>query len=286
MPSTATVLPAYEAIDAIVDGPIGIVTLNRPDRLNAWDWLMSAEMNDAFNRMDRDDDVRAIVLTGAGRAFCAGAGLLPAGQTFDGSLRREAIDERYPDSRRGAAEIRTPVIAAINGAAVGAGITMAMRADIRVAADDAKLGFVFNRRGVIPDADLLWSLPRQIGYAPAMDLLLTGRIFSGAEAFRLGLVSRSVPAGDVLDTALEIARDIAENVAPVSAAITKLVGRRFLEETDRAACQELESKLFRWAGQHADAPEGVNSFKERRAPRWSLSKNDDFPTELFDDRRP
>jgi enoyl-CoA hydratase/carnithine racemase len=155
-----------------------------------------------------------------------------------------------------------------------------------VAADDAKLGFVFNRRGVIPDADLLWSLPRQIGYAPAMDLLLTGRIFSGAEAFRLGLVSRSVPAGDVLDTALEIARDIAENVAPVSAAITKLVGRRFLEETDRAACQELESKLFRWAGQNADAPEGVNSFKERRAPRWSLSKNDDFPTELFDDRRP
>jgi enoyl-CoA hydratase/carnithine racemase len=253
--------------------------------LNAWDWLMSEEMSHAFAAFDEDDDIRAIVLTGAGRAFCAGAGLRPAGATFDGSLKREDAAARIEGPKRGMEKLRTPVIAAVNGAAVGAGLTMALRADIVYVAEDAKLGFVFNRRGVVPDADLMWSIPRLIGYARAMDLLLTARIFRGEEAYRVGLASRSLPAAEVLPAAIGTAKDIAENVAPVSAAITKLVSRAFLEETDQAAALELERKLFRWAGQHADAPEGVNSFKEKRPPRWTLSKTRDFPTELFDDGR-
>lgn len=280
-----TAVQTYESILVDRDGPVGIVTLNRPDTMNTWDWLMSAEMNHAFGEFDRDDDVRAIVLTGAGRAFCAGAGLLPSGRTFDGSLTRDAAEAKFPGPHKGADRLRTPVIAAVNGAAVGAGITMALRADIMYVARDAKLGFVFNRRGVIPDADLLWSLPRLIGYARAIDLLLTGRIFPGREAAEIGLASRALPAEEVLPAAVAAAHDIAANVAPVSAAITKLVARAFLQETDQAAALELERKLFRWAGQHADAPEGVNAFKEKRAPQWTLSKTRDFPVELFDDAR-
>lgn len=282
---TITTDQTYESILVERDGAVGRIVLNRPDQLNSWDWLMSAEIAHALGEFDADDDIRAIVLTGAGRAFCAGAGLRPSGQTFDGSLTRDDAEAKFPGARRSADQIRTPVIAAVNGAAVGAGITMALRADIMVVAEEAKLGFVFNRRGVIPDADLLWSLPRLIGYAPAMDLLLTGRIFSGADALRIGLAAHAVPTAQVVEKAMEVARDIAENVAPVSAAITKLVGRRFLQETDQAAALELERQLFRWAGQHADAPEGVNAFREKRTPRWSLSKTRDFPTELFDDGR-
>lgn len=278
-------MQTYESILVDRDGPVGIVTLNRPDVLNAWDWLMSSEMNHAFGVFDDDDTVRAIVLTGAGRAFCAGAGLLPAGRTFDGSLSRDEAQARYPGADRPADRLHTPVIAAVNGAAVGAGITMALRTDIRYVAQDAKLGFVFNRRGVIPDADLLWSLPRLVGYARAIDLLLTGRIFSGTEAAQAGLASRALPADEVLPAALTAAHDIATNVAPVSAAITKLVARRFLEETDREAALELERRLFRWAGQHADAPEGVNAFREKRAPQWTLSKTRDFPADLLDEAR-
>jgi enoyl-CoA hydratase/carnithine racemase len=277
---TAT-LKSYESILVDRDGPVGIVTLNRPDRLNAWDWLMSAELNDAYATFDADDEVRAIVLTGAGRAFCAGAGLRPSGQTFDGSLTQDDAKARFPAPQRSAEQLRTPVIAAVNGAAVGAGITMALRADIVYVAEEAKLGFVFNRRGVIPDADLLWSLPRMIGYSRAMELLLTGRIFLGAEAEKVGLATRALPAAEVLPAAVAAGKDIAENVAPVSAAITKLLGRQFLQESDQKAALELERRLFRWAGQHADAPEGVNAFREKRAPRWTLSKNSDFPTDLL-----
>lgn len=275
----------YEAILVERRGEVGIVTLNRPDRMNAWDWLMSAEVNHAFAEMDDDDDVGAIVLTGAGRAFCAGAGLQPAGRTFDGSLTRGEAEAKYPGAVRGADKLRTPVLCALNGAAVGAGVTMALRSDIIYAAEDAKMGFVFNRRGVIPDADLLWSLPRLIGYARAMDLLLTGRIFSGAEAYRVGLVSQAMPAGDVLEATIETAADVAQNVAPVSAAITKLVGRHLLEETNRVSALELERQLFRWAGQQTDAREGVDAFVQKRTPQWSLSKTRDFPNHIFDDGR-
>ena len=272
-------LPDYDTIDVKVDQAVATITLNRPDQLNAWDWQMHRELRTAYAALDASDDVRVIVLTGAGRAFCAGAALAPKGETFDGSRDPAAWNDRYPGPTADAPDLMTPVIAAINGAAVGAGITMAVSCDIRIAAEDAKIGFVFNRRGVIPDADLLWSLPRLIGYARAMDLLLTGRIFSGREAAEVGLVSRAVPKEEVLAVATEMARDIAVNVAPVSAGITKQVARQFLEETDRRAALERERILFRWAGQQVDAREGVEAFLQRRPAQWKLSKQTPLPPE-------
>jgi len=276
--STQTV--TYQAIEVVRDGAIAIMRLNRPDQLNAWDWQMSREMQHAYAALDADDSVRAIVLTGAGRAFCAGASLAPTGETFDGTRKPNAFDELYPGPLKSASELVTPLIAAINGAAVGAGLTLAMGADIRVVAEDAKLGFMFNRRGVIPDADLLWSLPRTIGYARSMDLLLTGRIFLGLEACELGLASRAVPAARVLEVALEMARDIAINVAPVSAAITKIVGRRALESDQRTVAR-WQKELFRWSGKQPDAVEGVRAFLDRRAPAWKVSKTQDLPKDLL-----
>jgi enoyl-CoA hydratase/carnithine racemase len=269
--------PTYDVITVEEQGPVALVTLNRPDRMNAWTWQMSTELQHAFAALDDRDEIRAIVVTGAGRAFCAGADLDPSGATFDGTRRRNEFDDRYPGPRKHAAQLRTPVIGAVNGAAVGAGLTMALEYDLRVVAEDAKLGAVFNRRGVIPDADLLWSLPRMIGYARAMDLLLTGRIFSGREAVELGLASRAVPKDQVLTTALEMGRDIATNVAPVSAAITKQLGRRFQTEMDQRAALRLESELFAWSGQQPDAKEGVVAFLEKRDPNWTLSKTHDVP---------
>ena len=269
----------YDTIEITVDHAVATITLNRPDQLNAWDWQMHRELRTAYAALDASDDVRVIILTGAGRAFCAGAALAPKGETFDGSRDPAAWNERYPGPALDAPELMTPVIAAINGAAVGAGITMAVSCDIRIAAENAKIGFVFNRRGVVPDADLLWSLPRMIGYARAMDLLLTGRIFTGKEAAEIGLVSRAVPQENVLAVATEMARDIAENVAPASAAITKQVARQFLEETDRKAALERERILFRWAGQQPDAREGVEAFLQRRPAQWRLSKHATLPPE-------
>ena len=271
----------YESIEVLRDAGVATVRLNRPDQLNAWDWQMHREMGHAFAALDADDDVRAIVLTGAGRAFCAGAALVKSGETFDGRRRRDEFDESLPGPTKHAAELLTPVIAAVNGPAVGAGLTMAMGADIRIVAQDAKLGFVFNRRGVMPDADLLWSLPRTIGYARSMDLLLTGRVFRGAEAVELGLAVRALPAEEVLPAAIEMAHDIATNVAPVSAAITKLVGRRAVDDVDRATVLAWQRELFAWTGRQADAREGVTAFLERRDPQWQLSKNDDLPRDLL-----
>ena len=267
----------YDTIEVSVDEAVATIRLNRPEQLNAWDWQMHHELRAAYAALDASDEVRAIILTGAGRAFCAGAALMPKGATFDGSQDPHAWDQRYPGPAKDAPELMTPVIAAINGAAVGAGITMAVSCDIRIAAEDAKIGFVFNRRGVIPDADLLWSLPRLIGYARAMDLLLTGRIFTGREAAEVGLVSRAVPRQDVVPVATDMARDIAENVAPASAAITKQVAQRFLEEVDRKAALDYQRVLFRWAGQQADAREGVEAFLQRRPAQWRLSKHAEPP---------
>jgi len=272
----------YEQIIVERDGPVALITLNRPERMNAWTWTMSAELAHAFGELDGDDACRAIVVTGAGRAFCAGADLGSGGDTFSG--RGDAIGSRDDADavRRAtpACRLKTPIIGAINGAAVGAGLTMPVEWDLRVVAEDAKLGFVFNRRGVMPDADLLWLVPRLIGVPAAMDLLLTGRIFRGREAFALGLANRCVPQAEVVDTALELARDIAVNTAPVSAALTKRVLWEFLAEPDRAAAAQRQHRMFGWTGQQADAREGVMAFVEKRDPQWGLSKVGDYPEHL------
>jgi enoyl-CoA hydratase/carnithine racemase len=274
-------MASYDMIRVERDGRVEIVTLNRPEKLNAWSWTLAAELVAAFDAADADDDVRAIVVTGAGRAFCAGADLGDAGDTFTGKSKvlggldaMETVLTARPASMR-----NTPVIAAINGAAVGAGLTMTMDWDIRIAAEDAKLGFVFNRRGIMPDADLIWYVPRLIGLSRALDILLTGRIFRGKEAAEMGLVARAVPGEQVLETALEAAHDIARNVAPVSAAITKRLARRFLE-MERPEAIRLQRKLFGWTGRQPDAAEGVVAFVQKRQPNWTMSKSRDLPDDL------
>jgi enoyl-CoA hydratase/carnithine racemase len=273
---------SYEQIVVERDGPVGLVTLNRPERLNAWTWTMAAELHHVFAALDADDGCRAVVVTGAGRAFCAGADLGGGGATFTGES--DALgstgDAAEVYAARPPYELRTPIIAAINGPAVGAGLTMPIEWDLRVAAEDAKLGFVFNRRGIMPDADLLWLVPRLIGASSAMDLLLTGRMFTGREAFELGLVHRCVPTDQVLDTALELAHDIAVNTGPVSVAVTKRVLWEFLTEPDRKSARARQDQLFAWTGLQSDAGEGVLAFLEKRDPAWTLSKTADYPDHL------
>ena len=271
----------YETILVERRGRVGLITLNRPERRNAYTPRMGAELRDGFAHLEADDGIRAIVVTGAGRHFCAGADLGRGGETFN----READDDQRARDRARTAEgprpweMRTPIIAAINGSAVGVGITLPMQWDIRIVARDARLGFVFNRRGVIPEANSLWIVPRLIGVSLAMDLLLTGRLFSGEEAVAMGLAAQAVEADQVLPAAMAVAQDIAENVAPLSAAVTKRLVYRFLAEPDRIAAQTLESRAFWWLGQQADAREGVVSFLEKRPPDWKLSKRTDLPFE-------
>ena len=190
-----------EHVTVGIDGGVAVVTLNRPEKLNTFTGRMGAGLGQAYADCDADETVRAVVVTGAGRAFCAGADLDPAGETFG------TPGEGFTASpvRPRAWEVRKPVIAAVNGHAIGIGLTLAMQCDIRLVAEDAKLAFAHVRRGVLPDAQSHWTVPRSIGFARATDLLLTGRTFTGEEAAALGLVSRALPAADVLPAAHEIA---------------------------------------------------------------------------------
>jgi enoyl-CoA hydratase/carnithine racemase len=265
----------YETILVECADRVGLITLNRPERRNAYTARMGAELADAFAQLEADEAIRAIVVTGAGAYFCAGADLGSGGSTFnrlsddEGRARDRALASAAPRPW----EMRTPIIAAINGSAVGIGITLPMQWDIRIVARDARLGFVFNRRGVTPEANSTWIVPRLIGVSRAMELMLTGRVFSGAEAVEMGLAARAVDADQVLPTAMTLARDIVANVAPLSAAITKRLIYQFLAEPDRNAAHDLEGRAFAWIGQQADAREGVTSFLEKRQPEWNLSKN-------------
>jgi enoyl-CoA hydratase/carnithine racemase len=269
----------YETILTERRGGVGILTLNRPERRNAYNTRLGLELNHAFADMEADDAVRAIVVTGAGRDFCVGADMGRGGDTF----KRRAGDERETVERElGPATVRpwtmaTPIIGAINGAAVGVGLTLPVQWDIRIVARDAKLGFVFNRRGVIPEAGSLWIVPRLIGVSRAMELMLTGRLFTGEEAAAIGLASRAVERDEVMPVALEIANDIAENVAPLSAAITKRLMNEFLGQPDFDVAREREGRTFWWVGRQADAAEGVTAFLEKRPPSWKLSKHTEVP---------
>jgi enoyl-CoA hydratase/carnithine racemase len=167
---------------------------------------------------------------------------------------------------------------------VGVGITLPLQWDMRIVAEEAKIGFVFNRRGIIPEANSQWILPRLVGMSRALDLLITGRVFSGAEAASYGIALEALPADQVLPRALEVARDIAKNTAPVSVAITKRLMYEQLADTDRIAAQDCESRLFGWAGRQADAREGISAFLDKRDPDWKLGKASDFPEDVFSER--
>lgn len=220
-----------------------MVTLNRPERLNAWTARMGLELWKALIDLDAEDDVRAIVVTGAGRAFCAGADMESGAGTF-GNGRTDGLDELRSelgaDADRSLWELSTPIIAAINGHAVGVGLTVTLNFDIRIVAEDAKLAFPFSRRGVLPEMGSSWILPRLIGVSNTMNLMLTGRTFSGQEAARIGLASQAVPAGQVLAVALEIGRDLAANTAPASVGAIKRMVYDFLGR-DRIQAKRLET---------------------------------------------
>jgi enoyl-CoA hydratase/carnithine racemase len=267
----------YEHILFVVEDGVATITLNRPEKMNAYHFALGTELSTAYARCDADDAVRAVILTGAGKAFCAGADMSGGGKTFDdveGSRRK--ADSGAPVRRLAAFQVRKPVIAAINGHAVGVGLTLAMQCDLRVVARDAKLAFAFVRRGIIPELGSHSILPRVIGFSRAADLLLSGRTFRGEEAVVLGLASEALNAKDVMPWAREWARDVAVNAAPASVAIAKRLLWEGVTETPSETMAK-EKPLLAWVGKQADAVEGVRSFLERRPPKWKLRASTDLP---------
>ncbi len=266
---------AYEQILYSVEDRVLTLTLNRPDRLNAFTGVMCRELIDAFERADADDAVRAVIVTGAGKAFCAGADLGGGSQTFDSSARgsRESIEEhrdggglltlRIYDSKK-------PVIAAINGAAVGVGITMTLPMDVRIASTSARVGFVFARRGIVPEACSSWFLPRLVGISRAAEWVYTGRVFAADEALSGGLVSRVVEPADLLSTARALAHEIADNTSAMSVALTRQMLWKMLGADHPMAAHRIDSKAIYWTGRAADAREGVSAFLEKRAAKFTL----------------
>jgi enoyl-CoA hydratase/carnithine racemase len=266
----------YQAILFERKDGVALLTLDRPERMNAWTGRMAAELSHALGRCNADDDVRAVVLTGAGRAFCAGADLGGGDKTFGAFVEDRASGRGDPPPDVFPWQIDKPVIAAINGHAVGVGITYAMMCDVRLVAEDAKIQFAFVRRGILPELASHTIVARVAGLSNAADLLLSGRMIRGREAAAIGLASAALPADEVLPAAMERARDIAENAAPMSVAISK----RLLWEGLTASVAEMKAKedpLFAWLGRQADAREGVVSFLEKRPPRWTLSVAKDKP---------
>ena len=259
---------AYETVVYEVADAVATITLNRPEKLNAWNAQLGAELGDAMATADDDDDVRAVVVTGAGRAFCAGADLSRG--EFGGGATDPDLRERWPW------QMRKPVIAAINGPAVGVGLTYPMQCDVRFAADDAKLAFAFVRRGAIPELAAHAIVPRVAGFSVAAELLLTGRTFLGSEAAELGIASKALPAAEVLPTALALAQEIAANTAPVSVAVSK---RLLWDSIDRSIPETLgaENPLFAKVTRLDDAREGIASFVEKRPPKWTGRPSLDTP---------
>jgi enoyl-CoA hydratase/carnithine racemase len=271
---------AYEQIQVDLKDGVATITLNRPEKLNAYTAQMGTELHHAFGELDANDDARVIVVTGAGRAFCAGADLSArGGATFDRSAQNPDPNPRAEQVIR-PWNMKKPIIAAINGPAVGVGITLPMQWDIRVAAESARIGFVFVRRGVIPEALSTWLLPRLIGVAKANELLMTGRIITAKEALDFGIVSHVWPDAEFKQKVWELASDIAANTAPVSVAITKRLIYGLLGEPSFEKGSAVDHKAFNWAGAQADSREGVSSFLEKRKPAWKMKPSKDFPNFL------
>ncbi|MDZ4739857.1 MAG: crotonase/enoyl-CoA hydratase family protein [Alphaproteobacteria bacterium] len=285
----------YSEIKYEVAGKIATITLHRPEKLNAFTGVMMAEMIDAFDKADADDAVRVVIVTGSGRGFCAGADLSAGAKTFDydarsdrpekaGAGRGPNIDWSAESVRDGGGrltlrifESKKPVIGAINGAAVGIGVTMQLPMDIRVASDTARFGFVFARRGIVPEACSSWFLPRLVGISKAMEWCATGRVFDAQEALAGGLVSRVVKPEDLLKVAHELAREIADNTSAVSVALTRQMMWRMLGADHPMEAHKIDSRSIYARGQQADAKEGVMSFLEKRAANFPDKVTKDMP---------
>ena len=272
----------YEHILYDVKNHILTITLNRPDRLNAFTHTMIEELIHAFDRADGDDDVRVIIVTGAGRAFCAGADLSAGGSAFDATARaKHAGPEAHRDGgglvSLSIYECLKPVIAAINGPAVGVGVTMTLPMDIRLASDKARFGFVFSRRGVVPEACSSWFLPRIVGISQALEWTFSGRVFPADEALRGGLIRSIHTPDDLLDTARQIAREIADNTSAVSIALIRQMMWRLPVADHPMEAHKIDSLGMYYRGQSPDAREGVTSFLEKRPPKFPGKPSTDLP---------
>jgi enoyl-CoA hydratase/carnithine racemase len=286
-------MPADDAvtrdITVEVDDRIMTITLDRPDRLNAFTVRMQQELCAAFDRADADDDVRAVVVTGRGRGFCAGADLGAGGETFDvdaaggADAATGAAGGRGPHRDEGGlVALRVfastkPVIAAVNGPAVGVGATMTLPMDVRLASESARFGFVFARRGIVPEAASSWFLPRVVGISTACEWAFSGRVFGADEALERGLVRSVHPDGELLDAARGLATEIASSTSAVSVALTRQMLWRMLGEAHPMGAHRVDSAAMADLGRSADAREGVVSFLEKRPPAFTGRPSTDLP---------
>jgi enoyl-CoA hydratase/carnithine racemase len=270
----------HEQITCEVADKVLTITLDRPDRLNAFTYQMHTELIDAFDRADADDDVRVVVVTGRGRGFCAGADLGTGGETFDttGAAGPSGVhrDEGGLVALR-IFESTKPVIAAVNGPAVGVGVTMTLPMDVRLASESAKLGLVFARRGIVPEACSSWFLPRVVGISRAMEWTMTGRVFPASEALEAGLVRSVHPDDELLPAAYALAREIADNTSAVSVALTRQMLWRMLGESHPMAAHRVDSRGINAMGTSADVREGVMSFLEKRPAQFTMRPSQDMP---------
>jgi len=273
----------YQQITYEVKGPVATIALNRPERRNGYTVRMADELADAFPRADADDGIRVVVLTGHGKDFCVGADL--GGETFaDRAIPTGDVPPGYrePAGRASLAifAMNKPVIAAIRGAAVGAGSTITLPADYRLAADDSRFGFVFTRRGIVPEGASTWFLPRLVGMGTALDWMISGRVFDAAEAHAAGLVHRLYESDQVLPAAYELAEELASKTAPVSVAVTRQLLYRMAAQDSPFPARDLDSQLIAGAAGNPDAIEGVVSFLQRRPPEFTGRVSTDLPDYL------
>ena len=285
--------PSFREITYEVSDRVATITLNRPDRLNAFTTVMCGELIRAFDRSDADDHVRAVIVTGEGRGFCAGADLGLGGATFDydnqhqseggeGDARFERNAEGVPRDHGGLVALRVfasakPVIVAYNGAAVGVGATMLLPADIRLASNTARFGFVFARRGLVNEATSSWFLPRVVGINTALEWSMTGRVFGAEEALAAGLVRSLHEPTELLPAARAIAAEIAQNTSAVSVTLIREMLWRMLGESHPMSAHRVDSAAIHALGKLADVREGVESFLEKRPPRFTLTPSRDVP---------
>jgi enoyl-CoA hydratase/carnithine racemase len=271
----------YEQILYAVENHVLTITLNRPDKLNAFTHRMLDELLDALDRADADDDIRAIVFTGAGRGFCAGADLSAGQDTFDHDKRGDRESGLHRDGGGRLTlrlyECNKPLIAAVNGAAVGVGATMQLPMDIRIASEQARFGFVFARRGIVPEACSSWFLPRVVGISKALEWAYSGRVFPASEALAGGLVSEVVAPDTLLDRAYAIAGEIASQTSALSVTLIRHMMWRMLSADHPMEAHKLDSRGVYHLGRGADAREGVASFLEKRAPEFSGRVSSDLP---------
>jgi enoyl-CoA hydratase/carnithine racemase len=272
----------FETLKYEVDNGILTLTLSRPDRMNAFNGPMRRELIEAFDQADADDNVRVVIVTGEGRAFCAGADLEKGGDTFDRTKRKDLdLDETIRDGGGTVTlriyESKKPVIGAINGAAVGIGVTMLLPMDIRLASTEARFGFVFARRGITMEACSSWFLPRLVGMQQASEWVHTGRVFGAEEALRGGLV-RSLHAPDeLLPAARELAREIIDNTSAVSATLNRQMMWRMLGADHPMEAHKIDSRAIAYMGESADVQEGVMAFMEKRPAKFSMKVSQDLP---------